>query len=258
MKPADGAPAREKQRELQREAAAKLPRRGHGSNERPSAPAPVPGEGIDVAATLAFFDSESLEEIERALSLPTPCDELRGHLATLVGKSIQNSANAPPRSKNVRARLDRLRSTTRDFRKEIDSLASSATDEDDEALWLLRFVGGSPHPDIAQLANRLSALEDALASASRYLLASNSGGSPRGARHALVASLRGIEQAVTGRPTQFTRTEEEDGDNYTGGPLWKMLRACENATARAENRPPPSDAALASFLSRTKVDDKTD
>ena len=216
-------------------------------------------DAIDWQASLALFNSDDLAEIERSLSRETPCDELRAELGTLVFRHCQNSQNPPPGSKPVRATVERLRSATRDFREKIDALASRTTAEDGDALLYLEIIGGPAHDErsVAQLATQLLEFESALASVSRYLL-NNRGGRPPDERIWLINGLCKIETSVKGTTSQFTYNySAEEGEEYSGGPVWKMLRACEHAIAKAENRNPVSDDALARALSRAKSRDKT-
>jgi hypothetical protein len=182
---------------------------------------------------LSLFRPESLVEIEKAMKLSNPHEELRSELSLLAWKYWRNRKQRQDSPASKQANI-------RDYLLRLRELLSRA--EAGEAFELLQLVGAAAWGLAGDLDVRREALDRAIAAASP---ATNR--LPDFDRHALATALRQIELRLTGGPSVYTYDPEVD--SYSGA-LFLMMQACEAAVAYAQGIDPPSSEAIAKFLSR--------
>jgi hypothetical protein len=190
---------------------------------------------------LKLFRQADLEKAESALNRPSPDSNLRYQLAFILSQTLSAESQGMPKAAAVRKCLGEIEKAAGAL---IKAIASSDNPSRDHAAFLLHTLGGGPDfDDLSELIEKLVELEMSAARTLKKPFASD-GRAPT-ERNMLVARLRELELSLTGKNSTYTL----QNDVYSGS-LFLMLRAVENALARAGDRELVSDEALAKFLSR--------
>jgi hypothetical protein len=172
------------------------------------------------SSILALLNKCGLQDIACSLGAAGP--EFGNHLAKLTWRAIRGRRTTSESRMETARQLEQLR------------LAIAGLGEDAEFALVAQGV------NVAELASQ----------ATRASVGDRNGRPHDVERDILIAELQAVEKIYTGKTTSYTYDDLEE--SYKG-PLFTMLRVVESAVASAQGTEPPSDGALAKFISRVRA-----